>query len=173
MLAWAGALSLSAHAVDLLPGGAYLEGGIADHGTYSATIGFLWPWSWRREALGGEWSGTTELYASYWNGRRDAGRQGFTQVGLVPMLRYRFSRGRSAWFLEAGIGLTGLDTVYRTTEKQFSSSFNFIDVVAVGRSFGSRQRQELSLRASHLSNAGIKDPNPGENFLQLRYAVLF
>lgn len=173
MLACTGALSLSAHAIDLFPSGAFVQGGIADHGTYSATAGLLWPWSWRREALGGEFSGMTEIYASYWSGRGATGRQGFTQVGVVPMLRYRFSRGRSDWFLEAGIGVSGMDSLYRNTDKQFSSSFNFVDVLALGRSFGEGRRQELSLRATHYSNAGIKRPNPGENFLQLRYAALF
>lgn len=172
-LASIGALSLGAHAIDLFPGGAFVQGGIADHGAYSATAGLIWPWSWRREALGGEFSGNTEVYASYWNGRTEAGRRGFTQVGIVPMLRYRFSQGRSSWFMEAGIGLSGMDTLYRTEEKQFSSSFNFVDVVAVGHSFGAQRRQEVSLRATHYSNAGLKKPNPGENFVQLRYAAKF
>jgi lipid A 3-O-deacylase len=173
LLACASAWSLGAHAMDLFPGGMFVQGGIADHGSYSATVGFVWPWSWRREALGGELSGTTELYASYWNGRTASGRQGFTQVGIVPMFRYRFSGGRSAWFAEGGIGISGMDTLYTTTEKQFSSSFNFVDVIAVGRSFGAQRRQEVSLRATHYSNAGFKKPNPGENFVQLRYAMLF
>lgn len=166
-------LSLGAQAVDLFPGGVFAQGGLADHGSYSATVGLVWPWSWRREALGGELSASTEFYAAYWSGRTATGRQGFTQIGLVPVLRYRFSGGRSAWFAEAGIGISGMDSLYRTREKQFSSSFNFVDVVAAGRSFGAGRRQEVSLRATHFSNAGIKKPNPGENFLQLRYALLF
>jgi lipid A 3-O-deacylase len=43
----------------------------------------------------------------------------------------------------------------------------------VGRSFGADRRHELSLRVSHFSNCGIETPNPGENFLQLRYATKF
>ena len=31
-------------------------------------------------------------------------------------------------------------------------------------------RQEVSLRFQHFSNAGIKEPNPGENFFQVRYS---
>ena len=34
-------------------------------------------------------------------------------------------------------------------------------------------RHELALRLQHFSNAGIKHPNPGENFVQLRYAQGF
>jgi lipid A 3-O-deacylase len=35
---------------------------------------------------------------------------------------------------------------------------------------GRREAADLSLRLQHVSNAGIKEPNPGENFVQLRYA---
>lgn len=173
MLACASALSLGAHAIELLPGGAYVQAGIAEHGAYSATAGLLWPWAWKREALGGEFTGTTEAYVSHWNARGATERHGFTQVGVVPMLRYRFSRGRSDWFVEAGIGVSAMDARYRTQDRQFSGTFNFVDVISAGRSFGAQRRQELSLRVTHYSNAGIKKPNPGENFMQLRYAQMF
>lgn len=134
VLALACAVPLSAQAIDLVPHGVFVQGGIADHASYSLTAGVL---------------------------------------GLVPLLRYRFGQGRSGWFIEAGIGVSLMDPIYRTSEKQFSTRFNFVDVAGVGRSFGSRRERELSLRIAHVSNADIKKPNPGENFLQLRYAVLF
>ena len=66
-----------------------------------------------------------------------------------------------------------MDVMYRTADKQFSTHCNFASVAAVGRSFGPQRRQELSLRFFHVSNADLKKPNPGENFLQLRYAAMF
>jgi lipid A 3-O-deacylase len=42
--------------------------------------------------------------------------------------------------------------------------------VAIGRRFGASKEHEVMLRLQHFSNAGIKHPNPGEDFLQLRYA---
>jgi hypothetical protein len=42
--------------------------------------------------------------------------------------------------------------------------------MAVGRMFGAERQHELVLRLEHFSNAGIDHPNPGENFVQLRYA---
>ncbi|HYL90521.1 MAG TPA: acyloxyacyl hydrolase, partial [Burkholderiales bacterium] len=30
-------------------------------------------------------------------------------------------------------------------------------------------RYDVSMRLQHLSNAGIKNPNPGVNFLQVRF----
>jgi lipid A 3-O-deacylase len=173
VLAWACALPLGTHAIELLPRGVFVEGGIAEHASYSATVGLVWPWSWRYQALGGELTATTEAYVSYWSSRGVNERSSFTQLGLVPLLRYRFGQGQSGWFVEAGIGVSVMDARYRTSDKQFSTRFNFVDVAGVGRSFGPGRRQELSLRVAHISNANIKKPNPGENFLQLRYAALF
>ena len=66
-----------------------------------------------------------------------------------------------------------MDKIYRTPEKQFSTSGNFHDMLGIGRSFGANRDRELSLRYVHFSNADIKKPNPGTDFLQLRYAVKF
>lgn len=170
--ALAASLSFHAQAIDLLPAGAFVQGGAATQGTYSASAGVFWPWSWRRETARGEWTGITELFVSHWSADTGSGREGLTQVGLLPLLRYHFARG-PGWFAEGGIGVSTMDQTYRTEEKQFSSRFNFIDVLGVGRSFGAQGRSELGLRLSHVSNAGIKKPNPGENFVQLRYAVRF
>ena len=57
--------------------------------------------------------------------------------------------------------------------KRFTTTFNFVDVIGVGRSFGPSRTQELGLRLQHVSNAGIRVPNPGQNFVQLRYAASF
>jgi hypothetical protein len=42
--------------------------------------------------------------------------------------------------------------------------------LALGRSFGSGDRHEIALRAKHFSNGGVREPNPGLNFVQLRYS---
>ena len=173
VLACACALPLNTHAVDLVPRGAFVEGGIADNATNSATVGLVWPWSWRHEALGGELTATTEAYLSHWIARGSAKHASFTQMGLLPVLRYRFGQGSSNWFAQGGVGISVMDVMYRTADKQFSTHFNFASVAALGRSFGPERRQELSLRLFHVSNADLKKPNPGENFLQLRYAAMF
>jgi lipid A 3-O-deacylase len=162
-----------AQALDLRPTAAFIQGGLGEH-ALCTTAGVIWPWQWKRQGWGGEWSASTEAYISHWHADAfGGGRQGFTQVGLVPMLRLRFDEGRSAWFIEGGIGVTWMDKMYRTPHRQFSTRFNFIDSLAVGRNFGEQGQHELSLRAVHVSNAGIKHPNPGEDFLQLRYALRF
>ena len=167
------ALALNAQAIELTPRGAFVVAGAAAHGTDSLTVGAVWPWAWRKPALGGELTAITEAYVSYWKARAAMGRQSFTQIGLVPLVRYRPDQGRSEWFGEAGIGVSTMDRLYNTPTKQFSTRFNFVDTIGVGRSFGAQRQQELGLRVVHISNASIKRPNPGENFLQLRYAVMF
>ena len=164
-----------AHALDLKPGRVFLaEAGAAKHGTKSLTIGAAWPWDWRTGFLGTEVTGATEVFISHW--RADAvggGTNSYTQLGLVPMLRLRFSEGRSPWFVEGGIGVSWMDKRYRIPEREFSTTGNFYDTLGVGRNFGVDGRHEVGLRIAHISNANIKRPNPGEDFIQLRYAVKF
>jgi lipid A 3-O-deacylase len=170
----AAALSVGVCAADLRPGGVFVEGGLAQQRTYNVTAGVLWYWSWRRDFGSTEASGITEAFVSNWSGRADTGeRRGFTQLGLLPLVRLRLDGGHSPWFIEGGIGVSLMDRIYHTQNKEFSTKFNFVDVLGAGRSFGADRRRELSLRVSHVSNGGIKKPNPGENFLQLRYAVIF
>ena len=95
------------------------------------------------------------------------------QLGLVPVFRYRLDGPWSKWFGEIGVGLTLTSTAYETQRRRFSTTFNFGDHVAVGRSFGDSDQHELALRVQHFSNAGIREPNSGVNFVQLRYSYRF
>lgn len=167
------ALSVGAAAADLWPAGAFVEGGVARQDAYSVTAGLLWPWAWRREFGRTELGGVTEAYLSHWSAPGESQRQSFTQVGLLPVIRMRPDGGRSRWFVEGGIGLSYMDNRYRRRHKEFSTRFNFVDVVGIGLSLDADRRREVSLRISHISNGGIKEPNPGENFVQLRYGFLF
>ena len=46
-------------------------------------------------------------------------------------------------------------------------AFNF------GYRFGETRSSELAIGAEHFSNGGLKDPNPGRNFFQVRYSMAF
>lgn len=166
-------LSSGSFAAELRPAGAFVQVGVAEKDGYSVTAGVLWPWSWRREFGQAQVTGLTELFLSHWNASVNGGRHSLTQAGLLPLLRLRFDGGRSDWFFEGGIGISVMDREHRSGDKVFGSTFNFVDVLGVGRSFGADRRRELAVRISHISNGGFKKPNPGENFLQLRYAMMF
>jgi lipid A 3-O-deacylase len=172
-LAWLAvccAVVLPATAQGLRPAGYFVQAGAAD---FDASVGLTWPWAWKSSLLGTEVGGLTEGYIAHWDGRSRTGRRGFTQVGLIPVFRFRLDQGRSPWFGEAGVGVSLTDQLFVSEVKQFTTTFNFVDVVGVGRSFGADRRQEIGLRLQHVSNAGIRVPNPGQNFVQLRYAARF
>jgi hypothetical protein len=96
-----------------------------------------------------------------------------TQIEIIPVFRWRADQGRSAWFWEGGVGATLTSSVYRNSGKRFSTSFNFGDHIGVGYSLGTARTSEVALRLEHFSNAGIKHPNPGQNFIQLRVVRYF
>jgi hypothetical protein len=67
------------------------------------------------------------------------------------------------------VGLHFIVPLYHKSSKHFSTSFNFQDLIGFGVRYGQARRNEVALSVSHFSNGGIDRPNPGENFLQLRY----
>jgi hypothetical protein len=145
------------------------------HGTRTLTAGLSWDLPYRWQLGSGELSSYLEASYAYWQiqSADRAGLSHLSQFALVPVLRYRPADGASPWFIETGVGVTATSSVYRTREKSFSTSFNFGTHLAVGRSFGAQREHEIALRLEHFSNAGIKHPNPGENFVQIRYARRF
>lgn len=148
----------------------YVQGGRAS-GTQSLTIGLAWELSKQWELGPGELGGYLDISLTQWgyDSATGSGRGHLTQLALTPVFRWRLAGGTSPWFLEAGVGLSLTSRIYQTESKNFSTRFNFASHMGVGRSFGSRDEHELALRVEHFSNAGIRHPNPGENFVQLRY----
>ncbi|MDP9920711.1 hypothetical protein J2W24_006393 [Variovorax boronicumulans] len=156
------------------PSSAFVQAGSA-HGTRTLTVGLSWDLPYRWQLGPGELSSYLEASYAYWQiqSADRAGLSHLSQLALVPVLRYRPEEGASPWFFETGVGVTATSSRYRTRQKSFSTSFNFSTHLAVGRSFGAQREHEIALRLEHFSNAGIKHPNPGENFVQLRYARRF
>jgi lipid A 3-O-deacylase len=160
--------------VSALPNGAFMEAGTWGS-THQVAAGVIWDWQ-RRWLVGpGSLTGYWEASLSEWSYPSMDGRRSATlgQLGLIPVFRYRLTDESTTWFAELGIGLTLMTTVYETQRKRFSTAFNFGDHVAIGRSFGDSGRHELAFRLEHFSNAGISEPNPGQNFFQLRYTYRF
>jgi lipid A 3-O-deacylase len=141
---------------------------------HQSTIGVIGPLPWTSQFAGTKVTTYWDGYISQWRAASVAGGDSsYTQLAFVPSARFRFDDGASRWFMDAGIGLSYLDGIYATPRHSFSTRFNFTEFISLGRSFGDDNRHEVSLRVQHYSNAGIKKPNPGENFVQLRYAVKF
>ncbi|RCX08536.1 acyloxyacyl hydrolase [Extensimonas vulgaris] len=153
----------------------YLEAGhsLDNNGKAStAALGLSLPM--QQKLWDGRISMAWNFYLSGWDGdAREGQRKYYAQIGVVPMFRYHFDEGASPWFVDAGIGASYLHKTYEVGDKRFGSRWNFSDHLGVGRVFGAQQEQELGLYVKHVSNAGFKEPNPGETFLELRYAHTF
>ncbi len=146
----------------------------SDSKTNGYTIGVTKPIDWQRPLWGGQLGMYWDLYATKLDSDGFRGQDNHTWLfGLKPVFRLRFDEGRSPWFAEAGIGLSYTDVLYRSNAKAFSTRFNFGDHVGLGYTFGAQREHEVTLRFEHYSNGSIKKPNPGENYVQLRYAHAF
>jgi len=142
--------------------------------TNAYTLGVTKPMNFSSGLWGMRATGYWDLYGTYHVSDNPAGKDFKTWlVDLTPTFRLRFDEGRSNWFVDGGVGVSYTDVLYRSNEKSFSTRFNFGTHVAVGYSFGAQREQEISLRVQHYSNASIKKPNPGENYVQVRYAHAF
>lgn len=152
----------------------FLQSGSANH-TRTVTSGLLWGLPYQSDFLGGTVSSQLEVSIAVWSYRNgvDSSRNELAQLSLIPGIRYRFDEGKSPWFVDGGLGATLMSRKYETNQRKFSTTFNFGTHLAIGRTFGDRRQHEISVRAEHFSNAGIKKPNPGENFIALRYAFVF
>ncbi len=154
LAALAAALTVtSAHAVDSISA----EYGVGTRGVDEWRVGVQWlqeP-SW---LVGTNW----RLYwdATIGNWSSDTGA--LQDAGLTPTLRYGHEHGL---YVDGGIGYHVLSERRISSNIGFSTKFQFGDHLGVGyRS----SRYDVSMRLQHLSNAGIRNPNPGINFMQVR-----
>jgi lipid A 3-O-deacylase len=171
-------LTVSAQTIDDRVTSIYVDGGRAPHNntsTNSLTLGVLLPWGSNHQFWGTSVTSYADLFISAWRAptpdRSD--HHSFTQIGAMALWRFRLDQGASPWFVDAGIGITSMNDRYETPDRSFSTRFQFTEQIGIGRNFGDKRRHEVSLRIQHFSNAGIRRPNPGENFYKLRYAYRF
>lgn len=157
------ALALGMDAAPLRPA-AFVEAAAPSRtGNRVAGAGLRWPWSppWLRAA------GALEVSVHRWSVPGGGAR---SQLALMPLLRWSRSTREPAWFAEAGVGLSWHDGAYVPRAGGGVTRWNFQDVVALGRTLGPGAAQELSLRWSHVSNASLRRPNPGDDRISLRWA---
>jgi len=169
---WVGAtllvLSLPAAAVD----GIALEAGSGD-GTEMGRVAIQWNWK-KPLYQGSEWQMGSywELGLGYWrNGGFPGNNKDITEIGLTPVLRLQ-RNSLEGFYAEVGIGwhLLSDSTI---GDKRFSTLFQFGNHLGVGYRFGAKRAYDVSYRYQHLSNAGIKRPNDGINFNQIRLQYHF
>lgn len=96
------------------------------------------------------------------------GHRDLAHVGVTPYARWWFATNTG---LELGLGANVFSGT-RLGDKDISTAFQF------GSSLGLMHRLAdtpwlLGLRLTHYSNAGIKQPNDGQTYLQLRASYVF
>jgi lipid A 3-O-deacylase len=158
----------------LTPTAVFTQAGAGDESTRAYVFGATWDGPWARQFEHLLLDEYFEVDIGRWSTRADAVTTTAwpTQFGLIPVLRLQQS-AESRWFGELGVGPNYIVPLFRSGRKRFSTEFNFGSHVGMGYRFGAARRIEFSVRSEHFSNAGIRHPNPGENFAQGRLAVRF
>jgi hypothetical protein len=91
-------------------------------------------------------------------------------AGINPLnLKWNFAtRGRVVPYFELSGG-----TLFTNHEvPAFTSKVNFTSGAALGTHFlGDSRNWSLEVRYMHISNAGLADPNPGINTVQVRVGI--
>ena len=155
------AVSSGAQAAELSGAvGATSQGGL----TARAALGFNWDKAWL-ESSTGKLTGYWDLGYTYWESGKEAGAR--HSVSFSPVFVYEFGQGDIKPFIEAGIGVAMFSGTTAGDQK-LGSSFNFEDRIGAGLKLGDTQR--VGIRATHYSNAGIKEPNDGIESYALFYS---
>jgi lipid A 3-O-deacylase len=148
--------------------GVQVAGALGSHSTNKVDVVLAWDpgidwWhvgGWHFALIG-------EANVAYWHTTEGASRNDVYELGVTPFVRFIKDTGSVRPYIEAGAGLRGL--THPTVSDRFtvSTAFQFTEVIGVGAQFGGHQQYEAGLRFQHISNGGIKEPNPGINFSQL------
>lgn len=91
------------------------------------------------------------------------------EFGYSPVLRLvrPLSTHASRLFVEGSIGVRLISNKRLSPDFGMSTAFQFSDMLGMGYQWGTGQRTTVGIRATHISNGGIKKPNHGVNFGQL------
>ncbi|CAB3691847.1 acyloxyacyl hydrolase [Trinickia soli] len=148
--------------------GVQVAGGIAQHKVKKIDLGFVWDpglnW-WYID--GWHFSLVGEVHLGYWHAGEGVYHNNVYEFGVTPMVRLIKDSGWIRPYIEAGAGVRVLSHPIITDTYTLSTAFQFSETAGVGAQFGSRQQYAAGVRFQHVSNAGIKEPNPGINFTQL------
>jgi len=162
------AASGTARAVD----GVAVEIGTGD-GTDMGRIAVQYDWK-QRWFQGSTWhlGGYWDLGIGQWHhGATGSQNADITEIGITPVFRLQ-PNSLQGPYVEAAIGAHFLSHT-SIGERRFSTSFQFGDHVGAGYRFGPKGAYDLSYRYQHLSNGGVKRPNSGMNFNQIRLQYHF
>lgn len=129
-------------------------------GVFGAGVGFALPWSFQEGRL----ASRLDLSLAH----ADTRRGGLAQVAVMPVLRYQPQT--VGFFAEFGLGAAYVSRTHWDRRHDMGSRLNFASRLGAGYDFGA---YALSLNVSHISNAGLKQPNDGADIVDLRLLRAF
>lgn len=153
----------------------YLQAAQGDSSSTALVLGTTLPWKQEAWRLGsGDVRGHWDMWLGAWSNRpMQQPRFQTAALGIGPSLRWRGAQGTSPWFAEVGTALMVTGKTLSHDDQRMGTRWNFASHLGMGMNFGPQRAHELSLRIQHASNAGLKKPNPGLNFVQIRYAQTY
>lgn len=119
--------------------------------------------TWRKgEPASREWHlvGYWEFSAAVWDNHDESA----ADVSVTPVFRL----ARSSVYVEGAIGFHLVST-HISAHRTFSTVYQFGEHLGAGFRFGPAGRYDLGLRVQHISNGGLSQPNPGINFVLVRF----
>ncbi len=148
--------------------GVQVAGGLGEHKVDKIDLGLVWNPDINWWYIGGwHFALIGEAHVAYWHSGEGTSRNDVYELGVNPLVRFIKDTGAIRPYIEAGAGVRGLTHPTVNDDYRLSTAFQFTEIVGVGAQFGGHQQYEAGFRFQHISNAGIKEPNPGINFSQL------
>ncbi|MBN3805501.1 acyloxyacyl hydrolase [Paraburkholderia sp. Ac-20336] len=148
--------------------GVQVAAGVGDHHIKKLDLGMVWDpdWTWWQV---GDWHFALigEAHVAWWHTNEGNVHGDIGEVGVTPVIRFIKMSGPVRPFVEVGAGVRLLTSPRISSDLTLSSAFQFADMAGVGLQFGTHQQYVAGYRFQHISNGGIKEPNPGINFSQL------
>ena len=139
--------------------GVSAEAGAGQHGVWMWRLGAQW--DWRVQKLEPtHWQVHWDVALGQW--KSDTGTM--HELSVTPVLRW--APGERGWYAEGGIGMHVLSDSHVTSDIDFSTRFQFGDHLGAGYRWDGGY--DLALRLQHISNGGMRNPNPGMNFVAVR-----
>lgn len=148
--------------------GVQVAAGVADHHLKRLDLGLVWDpnltwWQigdWHFSLIG-------EAHVAWWHTNEGDVHDNIGEIGVTPIIRFIKGSGSIRPFIEAGAGVRLLSSPTISSDFTLATAFQFAPMAGIGVQFGSRQQYQAGYRFEHISNGGIKEPNPGINFSQL------
>ncbi|WP_244222606.1 acyloxyacyl hydrolase [Cupriavidus lacunae] len=128
--------------------------------------GFAWgnPQGWQVDL---QW----EVNVAHWRSTSDNNPNNLWEFGASPVVRVAWWRHTWVPFVELSVGPRLLTSTHTSDDHVISTAFQFSEYAGFGMTVGKNRNFTAGYRYQHLSNAGIKEPNPGTTFhvIYLRY----